>query len=188
MAAPYLIVGLGNPGREYAGTRHNVGFETADLLAERLSVGFTSGRGDYVTASSLLEGERVVLAKPTTYMNLSGHAVRDMISFYKAELERLLVIVDDVNLPLGKIRLRPEGSEGGHRGLESIIYQLGRNDFARLRIGVGREGLPADLRGFVLDRFDDDETTVIREAVRTAADAAESFIRDGVSETMNRYN
>ncbi len=188
MADPYLIVGLGNPGRTYQGTRHNIGFEVADLLAERHRAGFTSGRGDYVTATVLMEGERVVLAKPTTFMNLSGHAVRDLVTFYKADLERLLVLVDDVNLPLGKIRVRPEGSEGGHRGLESIIYQLGRDDFARLRLGVGRARMPVDLRGFVLDRFDEDEIEIIREAVRTAADAAESFVRDGVSETMNRYN
>ncbi|MFO7768445.1 MAG: aminoacyl-tRNA hydrolase [bacterium] len=188
MAVPYLIVGLGNPGREYEGTRHNVGFEVADLLADRLQVGFSSGRGDYVTATVLVEGDRVVLAKPTTYMNLSGHAVRDLVAFYKTDMERLLVVVDDVNLPLGTLRLRPEGSEGGHKGLASIICQLGRDDFARLRIGVGREQMPFDLRGFVLDRFDDDELTVIRETVRTAADAAESFIKDGVSETMNRYN
>jgi PTH1 family peptidyl-tRNA hydrolase len=184
----HVIVGLGNPGRRYARTRHNVGFEVLSLLGERHGASFTGGRGDYLAATARIEGAPVVLARPTTFMNLSGRAVQGLVAFYKTPLERLLVVSDDVNLPLGTLRLRTAGSSGGHNGLEDIIYQLGSEDFPRLRVGVGGERMPQDLRGYVLDRFDKDDQPVIETAVRSAADAVECFIQEGIEAAMNRFN
>ena len=124
MDTPYLIVGLGNPGHEYEDTRHNAGFEVVSLLAERLGLEFSAGKGDYILARGRLGDIPVILAKPTTFMNQSGFSVHGLISFYKIEVEQLLFVVDDVNIPLGKIRFRSEGSGGGQKGLENIIYQL----------------------------------------------------------------
>lgn len=182
------MVGLGNPGRRYAGTRHNAGYELIALLATRWGCSPKSGRGDYLVASCRFGGERVLLAQPTTFMNLSGHAVQDLIAFYDIEPERLLVVLDDVNLPLGDLRLRREGSSGGHKGLESVILQLGRDDFTRLRIGVGGENLPADLRGYVTERFLKEEQAVIQKAVARAAEAVEVLLSEGLEAAMNRFN
>lgn len=188
MDAPFLIVGLGNPGRGYGETRHNTGFEVVSLLARRWGLGFTGGKNDYLVATGQFEGSAVVLAMPTTFMNQSGFAVRGLVSLYKIETGRLLVVLDDVNLPVGIIRLRPEGSGGGHKGLEHIIYQIGSDDFPRLRIGIGREDMPEDLTGFVLGPFREEELPVMEEAVTTAADAVETLLRHGIDETMNRFN
>jgi PTH1 family peptidyl-tRNA hydrolase len=184
----FAVVGLGNPGRRYVRTRHNVGYEVVALLAERWGASLKGGKGDYYVASCRYAEKAVILARPTTFMNLSGRATQGLASFYKIEIERLLPVMDDVNLPLGKIRLRQEGSGGGHKGLEDIIYQLGRDDFPRLRIGVGTEGMPDDLRGFVTERFTEDEQPVIQHAIVTAADAVEYFLREGIGEAMNRFN
>ena len=149
MNTPYLIVGLGNPGRGYEDTRHNAGFEVVSLLAERRGLKFAAGKGDYVVARGQFGDIPVILAKPTTFMNQSGFAVQGLTSFFKIEVEQLLVIVDDVNIPLGRIRFRSGGSGGGQKGLENIIYQLGRDDFTRLRVGAGKfpQGRDSDNRG-----------------------------------------
>jgi len=188
MDTPYLIVGLGNPGREYEDTRHNAGFEVVSLLAERWELEFTAGKGDYLVARGQFGDISVILAKPTTFMNQSGFAVQGMTSFFKIEVEQLLVIVDDVNILLGRIRFRSEGSGGGQKGLENIIYQLGREDFTRLRIGVGTEDMPEDLTGYVLGNFRKEEIPVIEEMIVTSADAVEVFLKEGIEEAMNRFN
>jgi len=188
MDTPFLIVGLGNPGRGYSDSRHNTGFEVVSLLAERWGLGFVGGKGDYLVAKGRFGKVPVVLAKPTTFMNQSGFAVQGLISFYKIEISRLLVVVDDVNLPVGIIRLRQEGSGGGHKGLDNIIYQLGLDDFARLRVGVGAEDMPKDLTGYVLGPFSKEEILVMKEAISTAADAVEAFLGQGIDEAMNRFN
>lgn len=188
MDTPFLIVGLGNPGRGYSDTRHNTGFEVVSLLAERWDLGFVGGKGDYLVATGRFADIPVVLAKPTTYMNQSGFAIQGLVSFYKVEIDRLMVVLDDVNLPLGKIRLREEGSGGGHKGLEHIIYQLAQDDFPRLRVGVGSDDMPENLTGYVLGPFRDEEVPVLEEAIITAADAVEVFLRDGIEEAMNRFN
>ncbi|HEX2454144.1 MAG TPA: aminoacyl-tRNA hydrolase [Vicinamibacterales bacterium] len=181
-----LIVGLGNPGRKYAGTRHNVGFEIIDTLAERHRLEWTSAPVEALLAK--WRAEDVLFAKPLTFMNLSGHAVGELLRYFKIDLPDLLVVVDDINLELGRLRGRPAGSAGGHNGLKSLIGQLGTDQFARLRVGVGRGDARRDLGDHVLARFEPDERPVVAEAVGRAADAAETFVSDGIAVVMNRYN
>ena len=181
-----LIVGLGNPGRRYAGTRHNVGFEVLDAIAARNRLEWESAKADAVIAKWRAQG--ALLAKPVTFMNLSGHAVGELLRFYKIELPDLFVVVDDVNLELGRLRTRAGGSAGGHNGLKSLIAQLGTDEFARLRIGVGRGDARRDLADHVLATFEPDERPIVAEAVARAAEAVELFIVEGVEPVMNRYN
>ena len=182
-----LIVGLGNPGPEYSDTRHNVGFLIVDELARRHEVALRSqARWKARTAKVGGIGEGMLLAAPTTFMNLSGWAVREIAGFHKLEPADLLVVVDDVDLPVGKLRLRPGGSAGGHNGLKSIIQELGTDVFPRLRIGVGRQ--PGELRNHVLGRFEAEEQDRIDAAVTRAADAAELFVREGILAAMNVFN
>ena len=183
-----LIVGLGNPGAKYAGTRHNVGFETLDLLARRHGLEWAAAPkgAEALVANWRMRG--AILAKPLTFMNLSGAAVMPLLQFYKIELDDLLVIVDEVQLETGRLRVRPSGSAGGHNGLKSIIGSLGTQGFPRLRIGVGRGDMRRDLADHVLARFDAEERPVIDDAVARAADATELFIAEGSSGAMNRYN
>src|SRR6187401_2397006 len=183
-----LVVGLGNPGSRYAGTRHNVGFETLDLLAKRHGLDWaTAPKG----AEGLVANWRIggaIFAKPLTFMNLSGAAVVPLLQFYKIELADLLVVVDEVQLETGRIRIKPAGSAGGHNGLKSIIESLGTDAFPRLRIGVGRGDTRRNLADHVLARFEADERELIADAIGRAADASEAFIAAGVADAMNRFN
>jgi PTH1 family peptidyl-tRNA hydrolase len=181
-----LIVGLGNPGRRYAGTRHNVGFEVLDAIAARYRLDWESAKAVAVIAKWRAQG--ALLAKPVTFMNLSGHAVGELLRFYKIELPDLFVVVDDVNLELGRLRTRAGGSAGGHNGLKSLIAQLGTDEFARLRIGVGRGDARRDLGDHVLATFEPDERPIVAEAIARAAEAVELFIAEGLEPVMNRYN
>jgi PTH1 family peptidyl-tRNA hydrolase len=183
-----LVVGLGNPGPKYEGTRHNVGFAAVDLLARRHSVSWEAApRGiEALVANWRIGG--AILVKPLTFMNLSGTAVVGLLQFYKIELTDSIVLVDEVQLETGRVRIRPEGSAGGHNGLKSLIASLGTHGFPRLRIGVGRGDTRRDLADHVLARFEPEERSVVDEAIGRAADAAELFIADGVSAAMNRYN
>jgi peptidyl-tRNA hydrolase, PTH1 family len=181
-----LLVGLGNPGRQYAGTRHNVGFDVVDLLAARHGLGWESAPAEAMLAK--WRSRSALLAKPLTFMNLSGQAVGGLLRFFKIEPADLLVIVDDVHLDVGRLRARPGGSAGGHNGLKSLIGLLGTGDFARLRVGVGRGDARRDLADHVLARFEPDERAAVDEMVGRAADAAELFVSDGIAAVMNRYN
>jgi PTH1 family peptidyl-tRNA hydrolase len=181
-----LIVGLGNPGRNYQGTRHNVGFEVLDLLAVRHRLEWESAPAEALIAK--WRAAATLAAKPLTYMNLSGSATGALLRFYKIDVVDLLVIVDDTNLELGRLRARPSGSAGGHNGLKSIIAALGTEDFARLRVGVGRGDARRDLADHVLAKFDPQERTDVAEAVGRAADAAELFVIEGIGPVMNRFN
>ena len=182
-----LIVGLGNPGSEYSDTRHNVGFLVVDELARRHEVALRSqAKWRARTAKLGSIGDGVLLAAPTTFMNLSGWAVREIAGFHKLEPADLLIVVDDADLPVGKLRLRPGGSAGGHNGLKSIIQELGTNAFPRLRIGVGRQ--EGELRNHVLGRFGAEEQERVDAAVTRAADAAELFAREGILAAMNAFN
>jgi len=184
----HLIVGLGNPGRKYAGTRHNVGFEVVDVLAERFKVDWESApRGVEALIARDRAGD-ILLVKPLTFMNLSGPAVLGLLQFYKIELPDLFVIVDDVNLELGRLRARAAGSAGGHNGLKSIIGALGSHEFARVRVGVGGGEPRRVLADHVLGRFAPEERPIIAEAVTRTADAAELFIDQGIAPVMNRFN
>ena len=182
-----LIVGLGNPGPRYRGTRHNIGFEVVDELARRAGVTFVSSPVQ-ARMARVHDPVQTILAMPDTYMNLSGDAVAGLQRYFKIELPDLLVIVDETQLPLGRLRARRSGSDGGHNGLRSVIAMLGTEGFARLRIGVGRGDGGRDLADHVLARFDPEEQPVIETAVDRAADAASVFVRDGIDAVMNQFN
>ena len=182
-----LIVGLGNPGREYEHTRHNVGFQVAEELARRYDVTLKSRPSWKARVAKIAEiDEGVLLAEPTTFMNLSGWAVREIAAFHKLSPSDVLILVDDADLPLGRLRLRTSGSAGGHNGLKSIIQELGTVEFPRLRVGVGRQS--GELRNHVLGRFSVDEKARIDAAVKRAADAAELFAKEDILAAMNRFN
>jgi len=183
-----LVVGLGNPGAKYDGTRHNVGFAAVDLLAKRHGLEWQAApRGIEALVANWRMGG-AILAKPLTFMNLSGAAVVGLLQFYKIPVEEQLVIVDETQLDLGRLRIRPDGSAGGHNGLKSLIASLGTIAFPRLRIGVGRGDTRRDLADHVLARFEPDERSVIEDAIARAADAAELFVADGIPAAMNRFN
>ena len=183
-----LIVGLGNPGAQYHGTRHNVGFEVIDVLARRYGLDFESAPADALVAQQRGPEAGVMLAKPLTWMNRSGGAVQALRHYFRIEPEDLLVVADDVNLPLGRLRGRKSGSAGGHNGFASIITSLGTGDFARLRVGVGRGDSRRSLTAHVLARFAADEREEVEAAVERAADAVETFVEDGIERMMNRFN
>jgi peptidyl-tRNA hydrolase, PTH1 family len=183
-----LVVGLGNPGRPYAGTRHNVGFEVVDTLAARHRLDWEAApRGTEALVGRWREAGGV-LAKPLTFMNLSGPAVVGLLQFFKIDIVDLLVVVDETYLELGRLRARASGSAGGHNGLKSIIDALGTGEFARLRVGVGRGDARRDLADHVLARFEASERPTIDEVVGRAADAAELFVAEGIAPVMNRFN
>ena len=187
--AEWLVVGLGNPGDKYENTRHNVGFLTVDELAERARVPVQRLKHRALTSTVELGGARVLLMKPVTYMNLSGEAVGEAARFYKIPPERVLVISDDVSLPIGKLRIRKGGSAGGHNGLKSIIQHLGTDQFPRVRVGVGQKPHPDyDLADWVLGKFQGENKKVMDEAVKRAADAVECILKEGADRAMNRFN
>lgn len=183
-----LLVGLGNPGPQYRDTRHNAGFMVADALAARWGVDQWREQHRALTASVRVGAEAVLLAKPMTFMNLSGEAVAGLARFYRVEPADVLVIVDEVALPLGRLRARPEGSAGGHNGLKSVIQHLGTTAFPRLRVGVGRGDARRDLADHVLGRFEPSERAEVEAAVLRAAEAAETFVSDGIGRVMNAFN
>ncbi|HEY6213278.1 MAG TPA: aminoacyl-tRNA hydrolase [Vicinamibacterales bacterium] len=184
-----LIVGLGNPGEKYRGTRHNVGFAVVDEVARRAEASFESSPADALVARKRGETrfDDVLIAKPLTFMNLSGQAVGELLRYFKIDVGDLLVIVDEVQLPLGKLRARARGSAGGHNGLKSVIAHVGE-EFGRLRLGVGRGDQERDLADHVLARFDRDEASEAERMVTRAADAAETFITSGIAAVMNQFN
>jgi PTH1 family peptidyl-tRNA hydrolase len=184
-----LIVGLGNPGRKYRDTRHNVGFAVIDELGRRHDVVFESAPAEALMAKARRLGpEGALLLKPLTFMNLSGFAVSEVARYFRVALGDLLVVADDASLPLGRLRARARGSDGGHRGFRSIIEQFGTAEFARLRVGVGRGDPRRDLADHVLAGFDPAEREAVESAIIRAADAAETFVHDGIEAVMNRFN
>ena len=182
-----LIVGLGNPGARYAGTRHNVGFDVVDELARRRRLTFESSPAEALMARERGPGARLMLAKPLTFMNLSGRAVGELVRYYRLDPDHVLIVADDVNLPLGRLRARRGGSDGGHNGLRSVIEALG-TAVARLRIGVDRGDRRRDLASHVLATFDESELETIRPAIDHAGDAVEVYVTDGIDRVMNRFN
>lgn len=186
----FLIVGLGNPGAEYAKTRHNAGFMLADRLASHWKAGWSFERKFQAEVARSSEGDRrVVLCKPATFMNASGESVGPLAMFFRIPLEKIIVAVDDADLPLGEIRLRPSGSSGGHHGLESIEHHLGSREFARLRIGIGREGGGArQISGYVLAPFKKDEWALMEKVLQRASEQVECWLSSGVGQAMNRFN
>lgn len=183
-----LIVGLGNPGRQYAGTRHNVGFDVLQVLSRRLNVDRWKSQFEAEIADARIGDEKVLLLAPTTYMNLSGRAVKSHLGFHKATAADVIVICDDLNLPSGKLRLRPAGTAGGQKGLQNIVDQLGTTQVARLRIGIGRPPAPIDPADYVLGRFSAEERPGIDTACASAADAVELWVQKGIDAAMNKFN
>lgn len=186
----YIFVGLGNIGREYEGTRHNIGFAIVDALERDLSrsLGWRPGKGDYYYAKGMLGIEEVVLVKPTTYMNLSGRAVRDVMAFFKCEISNVVVICDDIALPTGKLRLRLGGSDGGHNGLSSIIYEIGSDAYPRLRCGVGNNFHKGQQANYVLGKFPPAEATLIEEMIAGAIAGLKEITKNGMEKAMNKVN
>jgi len=185
-----MIVGLGNVGSEYDGTRHNVGFVVADAIASKFKKNFVPGRGEYYVSELRHAGEEIVLVKPTTFMNNSGIAVKAAAERYDVQIEDLLVVCDDFNIPLGSLRLRKGGSDGGHNGVYSIIYHLNDDGFPRMRCGIGTaEVVPGrDMADFVLSKFDAEENPEVEKMTKEAVDAAFVFINEGIESAMNRFN
>lgn len=183
-----IIVGLGNPGNKYENTRHNVGFCTIDTLSVKYGIKVDRLKHKALVGDGNIKGVRVILVKPQTFMNLSGESVRDIIEWYKLTMDNLVVIYDDVDLPVGTIRIRPNGSSGTHNGMKSVIYQLQSDEFPRIRIGIGKAPEGWDLADYVLSRFTGDDAGVIRQCIERAADAAAAIITDGVAVAMNAYN
>lgn len=185
----WIIVGLGNPGEDYARTRHNIGFMALKRLAERHGLAFDTKRAHARIAEGTIAGQRVALAKPLTYMNLSGQAVSGLRSWYKVDpATAILVIYDDLDLPFGKLRLREKGSAGTHNGMKSIVAQLGSPNFPRLRVGIGQPAPDRDTVGYVLGRFSPAEEAALPGLLDQVADAAELVIREGPITAMNRFN
>ncbi len=184
----FAVVGLGNPGSSYAGTRHNVGFDTVDLLAERNNIRIKKIKFKSVYGEGNIGSERVLLVKPQTYMNNSGMAVLDLYNFYKMPISNIIVIVDDIDIDFATIRIRAKGSAGSHNGLKSIIYHLQSEDFPRVKIGIGKKKEDQDLGDFVLSRFDVKEREQIDLAIERAALAVETIIKDGINKAMNEFN
>ena len=185
----WLVVGLGNVGDKYENTRHNVGFEVADELANRARVPIQKLKYRALTNTVEIGGEKVLLMKPVTYMNLSGEAVGEAARFFKVPADHVLVISDDVALPVGKLRLRRSGSAGGHNGLKNIIQHLGTDQFPRIKVGVGQKPHPDyDMADWVLSKFAGEDLKTITEAIRKAADAVECLIQEGPDKAMNRFN
>lgn len=183
-----LIIGLGNPGAEYEGTRHNIGFEVVDAIAEKARITFEHDKGDVLLGWGRLRSYPLGLAKPLTYMNRSGGAVRTLLGRHGLEPQDVLVVVDDINLPVGKLRIRPGGSAGGHNGLQDITDRLGRDDFPRLRIGIGNDFSRGQQADYVLSPFTKEERQIVDETLLNARDAAITFVTDGVVTAMNRFN
>ena len=185
----HIVIGLGNPGKEYARTRHNVGFDVVDVLSEKLHISLTKSAMHGLIGEGFAGGEKLLLVKPQTYMNLSGQCVTELVSFYKPEMEQVMVIYDDIDLPLGKVRLRASGSAGTHNGMRSIIGLLGRQDFPRLRVGVGQRPEGWELADWVLSHYQTAEDRQTQfDAFLRAADTVTDWVRNGMDSAMRTAN
>ena len=184
----YLIVGLGNPGIEYAATRHNIGFDMVTYLSDRYDIPLRSREGKALVGKGIIEGQKVMLAQPQTFMNLSGESVRALMDFYKLDIEDLVIIYDDINLQVGQIRIRPKGSAGGHNGIKSIIQHIGTQEFARIKIGVGGKPEGGDLVKHVLGRFSREEDEMFRDVFALAEEGLQAILMDDIASAMNKVN
>lgn len=182
----YLVAGLGNPGLEYEGTRHNAGFYVIDYLSEKLNFKVSKIKFKGKIGECMIGDEKVIFIKPSTYMNASGESVIEAASFYKIPVENIIIVYDDKDIPLGRIRIRPSGSDGGHNGMKSIIYNLSSNEIKRVRVGIGTPD--KDMVSFVLGRFSKEEAALVKQAMMTAGDAIIEIIKNGITSSMNKYN
>lgn len=185
----FIIVGLGNPGKEYENTRHNAGFNVIDALAEKYNISVSEGKHKALLGKGVIEGHKVILVKPLTYMNLSGEAVREIVDYYKVDdTEELVVIFDDISLAPGQLRIRKKGSAGGHNGIKSIIQHLGHDGFRRIKMGVGEKPKGYDLADYVLGHFTDEDMVNMKESTENAIKVVNMMMDDQIDEAMNIYN
>lgn len=184
----YIIIGLGNPTSKYDGTRHNIGFDVITRMSEDYNIPLDINKHKAICGTGYIEGEKVILAKPQTYMNLSGESVRALADFYKVESDNIIVIYDDISLDVGKLRIRTKGSAGGHNGIKSIIAHLGTESFPRIKVGVGDKPAGWDLADYVLSRFTKEENEIIIDSLKKSSMAAKTIIKDGMETAMNLYN
>ena len=185
----FIIAGLGNPTREYEGTRHNVGFDVIDRLAARYNIDVDVKKHRALIGKGMIAGQKVILAKPQTYMNLSGESIRSILDYYKVDPEtELIVIYDDISLEPGKIRIRKKGSAGGHNGIKNIIAQLGTQNFQRIKVGVGEKPKGWDLADYVLGHFSKEDRGLVDDALKRAAEAVELMVQGEVDQAMNQFN
>ena len=182
----FLIVGLGNPGKEYAGTRHNIGFEAVDYIADKYNIELNRIKFKGIFGEGMINGKKVILLKPTTYMNLSGESIREVVNCYKISNEDIIVIYDDISLEVGRLRIREKGSHGGHNGIKSIIANLSSDVFPRVKIGVG--GPKGDLVSHVLGKFSNSEIEVLRESIMATSEAVATILSRDTKEAMNKFN
>jgi PTH1 family peptidyl-tRNA hydrolase len=185
---PYLIVGLGNPGRQFRENRHNIGFMVLDRMTRKMDLAFTRSRHKALSTDGHIDGVKVILSKPQTFMNNAGKSVSSLARYYRIPFDHLLIIFDDLDLPLGTIRLRPQGGSGGHRGVHSIIENLGTEAFPRMRLGIGRPPGRMDPADFVLQAFSKEEADIVDVLLDHASDCVHTFIHDGIEAAMTRYN
>lgn len=183
----YIIVGLGNPGKQYENTRHNMGFLAVDLLAEKYNIEVNKVKFKALVGEGRIAGQKVLLVKPQTYMNLSGEAVRQAMDFYKIDPEELIVIYDDIDIPTGTFRIRKKGSPGTHNGMRNIFQHIQTNDFPRIRVGIG-SGKKANLAGYVTGGISKSEQEILADVLKNSADAAACIIEKGIDKAMNEYN
>ncbi|MBR2704184.1 MAG: aminoacyl-tRNA hydrolase [Clostridia bacterium] len=184
----YLIVGLGNPEAEYARTRHNMGVDVVNEIADKYKIAISREKFEGLYGSGEIEGEKVVLLKPQTFMNLSGDSVVEFVNFYKIELDKVIVVYDDIDTEPGKIRIRTKGGPGTHNGMKSVCFRLGSEEFPRVRVGIGMPEFKNDLINYVIGNIKDEEYDVLKEGINKAADAVVSIIKDGIDNAMNKYN
>lgn len=188
MMTMYIIVGLGNPEDKYDKTRHNIGFDTIDYLANKYNISMDFMKHKAICGKGIIEGEKVILAKPITYMNLSGESVKELVNYYKVDREELIIIYDDIDLDVGNMRLRRKGSAGGHNGIKNIIAHLGTEEFNRVKIGVGAKPKGWDLVDHVLGRFSDEERVEVEKAIAKAAEACATIMTEDMTYAMNEFN
>lgn len=184
----YLIVGLGNPEEEYSKTRHNMGFNTINKIAKQYNIEINKNKFQGLYESAIIEGKKVILVKPQTYMNLSGNCVRDIVNFYKIEMENILIIYDDMDVEPGKIKIRKKGSSGGHNGIKSIIQELGTDEFPRIRIGIGKPEHKGDEINYVIGAIPEEEIYKLEEGTEKAKQATIEIIKNGIDIAMNKFN
>ena len=185
----FIIVGLGNPTKEYENTRHNVGFDVIDAIADKYNISVTERKNRAFCGKGIIEGQKVILAKPQTYMNLSGESVRGLVDYYKVDEEtELLIIFDDISLDVGQLRIRKKGSAGGHNGIKSIIQHLGSNVFQRIKVGVGEKPKEYDLADYVLGHFTKAEREIMEDGYKNAIEAVEMIVRGDIDAAMNSFN
>lgn len=184
----YLIVGLGNPKNEYAHTRHNMGFDAINEVAEKNNINITKSKFKGLYETGIIQGKKVILLKPQTYMNLSGESIKEVVNFYNIEPKEIIVIYDDIDIEKGKIKLRKKGGAGSHNGMKSVVEELNTTDFARIRVGIGQPEFKSDMINYVIGKVPEDEQKILKEGTHKAAEAVEEILKNGIDIAMNKFN